>query len=131
MMRKFLILLFYCTHTFASELEPLYGEWGTQTQCARALITPKGTKHAAPFDVRPDWLGNGDVWCRLVWTIVHPKPDGVIGIAHGLCGEDAVREYQINFDLTNDELKIRWNLGLRNGRWDLGIENGPMMRCAK
>ena len=42
--------------TYPAALEQLLGEWGTDTQCARDLLTPKGTKYAAPFELhRTGW----------------------------------------------------------------------------
>jgi len=100
--------------------DALHGLWGNEAQCSRALITPKGTKRASPFDIRADWLGHGDVWCRLIWSSVVPSQQGMVAIAKGLCGEDAVRDYQIRFNLVADELTIIWNMQHRNG---------PLYRC--
>jgi len=105
----------------AADRELLYGEWGTETQCARALITPKGTKLAEPFDIQKDWLGHGDLWCRLNWGTLAPEPDGLFTTAQAACGEDAVRGYNINFRLDGQELTLVWNLWHRVG---------PLRRCS-
>ena len=105
---------------FAVDRNKLYGEWGTEQQCQRALITPKGTKRAAPFDIGSDWFGHDDVWCRLIWSTVLQTPDGLVAMAKALCGEDSVRDYQAKFELTNDALSVTWNLLYKNG---------PLMRC--
>ena len=106
--------------THASELDTLFGEWGTENQCARGLITPKGTKHAAPFEISKNWLGHGDLWCRLTWIGTDTNPDGQVSFAYGQCGEDAVRDFQIKFKLEGDELSLIWNTFHKNG---------PVMRC--
>ena len=105
---------------YASDLEQLLGVWGTEQQCARELLVPGGTKKAAPFEIQPDWLGNGDVWCRINWTAVKATENGVDAMAHGLCGEDNVRDYQIRVILSGEELQITWNFF---------HSNGPLFRC--
>ena len=62
-----LTLLCVSPRGHADALAQIYGEWGTNTQCARSLISPGGTKHATPFDIRESWLGHGGLWCRLSW----------------------------------------------------------------
>lgn len=119
-MRLLLVLVFIAPPVFAKDIQPLVGLWGTEAQCAGELITPKGTKHATPFDIRPDWLGNGDVWCRLNWTSVQTKATGTLAIAGAICGEDTERDYRITFRLVDDALTITWNLT---------FHNGPMKRC--
>jgi len=57
------------TATHANDQEPLYGQWGTEAQCAGELITPKGTKRASPFDIQSQWLRNGEV---CLWHKVGP-----------------------------------------------------------
>jgi len=105
---------------FAADRASLYGNWGTEAQCTHALITPEGTKRAAPFDIRPDWLRHGDIWCRLHWGNLEQTTAGIFTVAQAQCGEDAVRAYTIKFRLNDSELTLIWNL------W---IKNGPLMRC--
>jgi len=105
---------------FASDRTSLYGEWGSETQCTRSLITPKGTKLAAPYDIRPDWLGHGDVWCRLNWGSESSTADGLFAVARAICGEDTVRSYTIDFRLSGDKLILTWD------RWH---KAGPLERC--
>ena len=119
-MRVAVALVFLSASFVASAQDVLYGLWGTDAQCARELITPKGTKHASPFDIRPDWLGHGDVWCRLIWGSKEPTEDGYVATATGLCGEDAVRDYQIRFNLNGENLTVIWNMQ---------HTNGPLQRC--
>jgi len=115
-------LCLFASSAFSSDVEPLFGQWGNEAQCSRALITLKGTKHFAPFDIRPDWLGHGDVWCRLTWSASGSSPAGVYARAFALCGEDSIRDYQINFELSEGELTLRWNQDFKNG---------PLRRCAE
>ena len=116
----FLAFLSFSTVAYGSE-QALFGQWGTETQCARNLITPKGTKLAAPFEISVDWLGHDDVWCRLNWGAVSTTTDGLTAHAQGLCGEDAVRDYAIRFTLKGGELTLTWNVF---------HVTGPLRRCA-
>ena len=100
--------------------ELIFGKWGTDKQCARELITAKGTKRAAPFEISTDWLGHGDVWCRLKWGTPTTTSDSLFTHAHALCGEDAVRAYLLKFYLTKSELTFTWNDSYKTG---------PIMRC--
>ena len=86
-----------------------YGEWGTRAQCSRSLITPKGTKHHAPFEISAGWLQHGDSWCRLNWLNSVTNENGAFAVAHAICGEDDSRDYRINFNLDTDELTLVWN----------------------
>jgi len=115
------LVLISVTHpAIASDRELFYGKWGTEAQCSGALIAEKGTKRATPFEVRPDWLGYGDVWCRLNWVYLGSTPDGTFAVTKALCGEDSARDYQINFELSGNELILVW---------DEEFKNGPLMRC--
>lgn len=118
----FSALIYYIVPVFAADRTSLYGKWGTETQCSGALITPKGTKHAAPFDIRPDWLGHGDVWCRLNWGTESSTANGLFAVARAVCGEDTVRSYNIDFRLGGDELTLTWD------RWH---KTGPVRRCER
>lgn len=119
-MSGFFALLFLTSIAFSADLPLIFGEWGTKAQCARKLIIPEGTKRAAPFVIQSDWLGHGDVWCRLKWSGDGSGPDKNFALALAICGEDDARDYQIRFNLSGDELTITWNL------WHV---NGPLMRC--
>lgn len=105
----------------APEQEQLFGKWGNESQCSRSLITPKGTKHFAPFEISTSWLGHGDVWCRLTWISADPNENGMVAFAHGLCGEDVNRDYRIKFNLVGEKLDIIWNTFHKNG---------PLTRCS-
>lgn len=119
-MSGFFALFFLASTAYATDLTLLFGEWGTKAQCTRTLVIPKGTKRAAPFNIQPDWLGHGDVWCRLKWSSDGSGVDNIYALAHAICGEDDTRDYQIRFNLSGDELTITWNL------WHV---NGPLTRC--
>ena len=116
----FIALSLVTVSAYASDREALFGDWGTSAQCARELITPKGTKHAAPFVINSEWLRHGDSWCYLNWGTVAPSSDGLFAVAQAQCGEDAVRGYTINFRLNGEELNLSW---------DLWHKVGPLMRC--
>jgi len=69
---------------------------------------------------RQDWLGHGDVWCRLIWTSVQSAENGVMAFANAVCSEDTERDYQIRFEVSGDALTIVWNFE---------FQNGPLKRC--
>lgn len=97
-----------------------YGTWGNEQQCARAPIKPGGTVLAEPFEIDGEWLRQGRLWCRLKWFPIETREDGVVSGAHAQCGEDSVRDYVLGFDLTDGELRLRW---------DFLLSNGPFPRC--
>ncbi len=99
---------------------PLLGTWGTDAQCSRALILATGTKRAAPFDIQSEWLQNGDVWCRMGWSMQTQTQTGVIAEAWALCGEDDVRRHHLGLKLDGQLLSLVWNFK---------IKNGPLKRC--
>ncbi len=119
-MRAFLIALFVTSTGYAAEHDIFFGKWGTDIQCAGDLIIATGTKRAAPFEISDDWLGQGDVWCRLNWSGVTQADSRQTAVAQAICGEDDARNYRLRFDLSGDELKITW---------DLWHTNGPLNRC--
>ena len=110
----------FSTLVSASDRQKLFGEWGTDAQCAGTPIVPNGTKLAAPFIISDDWLGHGEVWCRLKWSGPPKTSEGLFTTAFAPCGEDVVRDYRINFRLIDNELTLNWGLG---------INNGPLKRC--
>ncbi|MEM9602458.1 MAG: hypothetical protein AAGA11_06325 [Pseudomonadota bacterium] len=93
---------------------PLFGTWGTASHCARLPIQPGGTVLAEPFEVGPDWLRHGTLWCALTWGPVQPRDNGLFSAAHARCGEDAVRAYFLRFNLEDDALTLRWGPFLSN-----------------
>lgn len=105
---------------YSSLYAPLLGQWGTDDQCARSLLLPTGTKHATPFDIRPGWLVQGEMWCRLSWGIAAPSERGLFALATALCGEDTTRAYEVRFRLQADQLTLIWGL------WN---RHGPLKRC--
>ncbi len=114
------MLCSFSTSAFSLVPEPLLGVWGTEAQCARALIIPTGTKRFEPFDIRPDWLGHGEIWCRLTGVTVSATSPGLYSNARARCGEDIDRDYEINFHLVEDQLTVTW---------DRNLVNGPLKRC--
>jgi len=97
----------FSTLVSASDRQKLFGEWGTDAQCAGTPIVPNGTKLAAPFIISDDWLGHGEVWCRLKWSGPPKTSEGLF-------------TNRINFRLIDNELTLNWGLG---------INNGPLKRC--
>ncbi|MEM7378046.1 MAG: hypothetical protein AAF460_11140 [Pseudomonadota bacterium] len=93
---------------------PFFGTWGTPSHCARLPIQAGGTVLAEPFEVGPDWLRHGTLWCALTWGPVQPLDSGLFSVAHARCGEDAVRAYFLRFNLENDALTLRWGPFLSN-----------------
>ena len=103
------------------ERADFFGTWGTAQQCARAPIKPGGTVLAEPFEIRPGWLRQGRIWCRLRWFPIESRGDGLFTGANAQCGEDAVRGYFLRMELSGDDLTLRW--GLQRS-------NGPLARCS-
>jgi len=113
-------LVFIATPALADDTEAFIGVWGTEKQCTKSLISPSGTKRAAPFEITSDWLNHDGIWCRLNWSSVGSGQDSLYAINRSICGEDDARNYHIKFDLNGDQLTIVWDF------WHV---NGPLMRC--
>ncbi|MEM6679095.1 MAG: hypothetical protein AAF675_14620 [Pseudomonadota bacterium] len=97
-----------------------HGSWGTEKQCTRALIKPGGTVQAAPVEIGPEWLKQGQVWCRLRWLPSEARGDGYFTAAHAQCGEDSVQDYYLRMELADAALTLRW---------DVLLAVGPLERC--
>ncbi len=108
------------TSAAADERAAFFGTWGTKKQCARLPIKPGGTVLAQPFEIRAGWLRQGQIWCRLTWFPIERRGRGTFSGAHAQCGEDAVRDYFLRMQLTQNTMTLRWGLTLKNG---------PLMRC--
>ena len=91
-----------------------FGTWGTPAHCAKQPIKPGGTVLAEPFEIGPDWLRHGQLWCALTWGPVQGRASGSFSAAHARCGEDAVRDYFLRFNLENGSLTLRWGPFLSN-----------------
>lgn len=73
-----------------------------------------------PFEIGPEWLRQGQLWCMLSWGPVERRENGLFSAAHARCGEDSVRQYLLGVKLEQDELTLRW---------DFPVKNGPLRRC--
>ena len=118
---RWLLLILLATPAPADERAPLYGTWGTEAQCRGDLLIPDGTVRAAPFQIRPGWITQGGLWCRLSWFPVQTRPDGLFVGTRALCGEDSVRGYWLDMALDGEGLRLIW---------DEALVNGPLKRCA-
>ncbi|MEM6486900.1 MAG: hypothetical protein AAF677_01300 [Pseudomonadota bacterium] len=105
----------------SDERKRLYGTWGTDQQCAREPLAPDLTILAEPFEIGPQWLKRGQVWCALNWFPVEQRPDGIFTGAFARCGEDGVRDYVVGMRLTGDSLTLRWDF--------FSVVNGPLAQC--
>ncbi|WP_300515937.1 hypothetical protein [Aliiroseovarius sp.] len=114
---RWLVFLLISTPALA---DPLLGRWGTPAQCAGRPVLEGGTRLAAPFEIGPEWLRQGEVWCRLTWFDAQPQSGGLFRAARALCGEDSVRGYNLGFVLEGEALTILW---------DERLVNGPLRRC--
>ncbi|MEM7506965.1 MAG: hypothetical protein AAF415_09460 [Pseudomonadota bacterium] len=121
-MRCAVLIALLASPVASEEREVFYGTWGTPEQCTGTPIKPGGTVRAEPFEINPEWLRHGEVWCRLSWFPVEPREDGFFTGAQAQCGEDAVRGYRLGMELSGDELLLRWGFLL---------SNGPLQRCQK
>ena len=97
-----------------------YGTWGTPAQCTREPVKPGGTVLSQPFEISSGWLKQGDFWCGLNWGPIARRSNGLFAGAHAQCGEDAQRSYFIGLELSDSNLRIRW---------DFPFSNGPLARC--
>ena len=120
-MRYALLIFLLAWPAAADERKVFYGSWGTEQQCSRTPIKPGGTVLAEPFQIGPEGLRQGQIWCRLSWFPIELREDGVFTGAFAQCGEDAVREYLLRMTLSEDALTVRW--GLQRS-------NGPLTRCS-
>jgi len=119
-MRYVLLIVLLAFPAAADERAVFYGTWGTAKQCARAPVKPGGTVPAQPFEIGPDWLRQGTIWCRLRWFPIEPRADGFFTGAHAQCGEDSLRDYLVGLERSGDRLTLRW---------DVFLSNGPLERC--
>ncbi|MEM7271142.1 MAG: hypothetical protein AAF401_18025 [Pseudomonadota bacterium] len=115
-----MLLLLFAFPASANEQAAFHGVWGTEAQCGRELIKPGGTVVASPYEVGPEWLRQGGLWCRLNWYPVEPRDGGAFSGALAQCGEDAVRDYRVRMVLRGDELTLHWGLFQASG---------PLRRC--
>ncbi|MEM6945942.1 MAG: hypothetical protein AAF565_19535, partial [Pseudomonadota bacterium] len=79
-----------------------------------------GTVLAEPFEIGPEWLRHGKIWCRLTWYPAEARENGAFTAAQAQCGEDAVRGYFLRMELSEGRLQLRWNFL---------ISSGPLDRC--
>lgn len=121
-MRIALLIAVLAMPATAADRTAFYGTWGTPTQCARAPLKPGGTVLAEPFLIGPQWLKHGRIWCRLTWFPIQPRHGGAFTGAQAQCGEDSVRGYTLRFNLSDQDLTLRW---------DVFRANGPLKRCVR
>ena len=119
-MRLFILALFFALPVKADPRAALYDTWGTSDQCAGRLLLPKGTKRAAPFEIRPGWLRQGELWCKLTWFPAQTRENGLYVSTRATCGEDSARGYRLDFLLADGEMMLIW---------DEALANGPLARC--
>lgn len=119
-MRYAFLIVLLAFPAAADERAVFYGTWGTAKQCSRAPVKPGGTVLAAPFEISPEWLRQGQIWCRLSWFPIEPRGDGFFSGARAQCGEDTVRDYMLGVELSGGELTLRW---------DFPLSSGPLARC--
>ncbi len=114
------IFLLALSPAMADERTALYGLWGDERQCAAQPIVPGASLLAQPFEIRPGWMRHGIIWCRLDWLLVEPRGDGLFASTRAQCGEDAVRDYRLDFALSEETLTMIW---------DERVVTGPLPRC--
>jgi len=107
---------------FADGHSALFGVWGTEAQCAGALLIPGGTVHAAPVEITEGWLIHGDIWCALTWFPAQTRANGAFVSTQAVCGEDSQRSYRLDMDLDGNDLTLIW---------DEALVNGPMGTCPR
>ena len=119
-MRWLFLIALIASPAAAAERNIFYGSWGSERQYSRELIKPGATRITQPFEIGPEWLRHGQIWCRLNWFPIEPKADGFFTGARAHCGEDSVQAYFLRMHLSKEGLTLRWNFAL---------SNGPLQRC--
>lgn len=120
--RLILVILLLSAPAGANERAAFFGLWGTQEQCARAMIKPGGSLRAQPFEITESWLQQGTLWCALTWFPVSIRDTGAFASTQALCGEDSQRSYRLDFSYTASDKALVLI-------WDEALLNGPLMRC--
>jgi hypothetical protein len=108
----------------AQDMARLAGEWGTEAQCAGALILPGGTRRAASVRISAGWLQQGETWCALNWYRPQAQQHGFYVAAEAVCGEDSQRAWHLGFAYREGNAE---HLMLF---WDEDLVNGPLNRCS-
>lgn len=117
-----LILIFAADPAWTGEQDPFLGVWGTTKQCNRAPLKEGGSVLAEPFEIRPGWLRQGSLWCKLSWFPIQDHGSSVFASTRALCGEDSARVYRLDFSQNPKGLYLIW---------DEQLVNGPLIECSE
>jgi len=87
----------------------LLGIWGTARQCAAHKSGKTDDPLLFPYIITHDWIKQGFIYCFLAWY----EPTRSVGnnqaFAFAQCGEDQLRDYQLELNLREGKLSIRWS----------------------
>ena len=100
--------------------ESLFGTWGTEVQCAAHAADNMQDQRLFPLIISNEWIQQGWIYCYLQWRGHNTDSNNIQAFALAQCGEDTIRDYQLEFNLETSELKIQWS---KNFTTD------PLQRC--
>ena len=89
--------------------EAMLAVWGTPTQCQVHAIGRHDNISQLPYVITDQWLSRGVLYCFIHWREQRRSENGLRARATLQCGEDAVRDYQAFFTLSDGLLEIRWS----------------------
>ena len=83
--------------------------WGTPEQCQAHAVGRHDNISQFPYVITDQWLSRGALYCFIHWREQRKSENGLRARATLQCGEDAVRDYQAYFTLSDGFLEIRWS----------------------
>lgn len=87
----------------------LLGIWGTARQCAAHKSGKTDDPLLFPYIITHDWIKQGFIYCFLAWYEPTRNIRGNQAFAFAQCGEDQLRDYQLELNLRDGKLSIQWS----------------------
>ena len=87
----------------------LLGTWGTARQCAAHKSGRVDDPRLFPYIITRDWIKQGFIYCYLAWYEQTGDAVGNQAFAFAQCGEDHLRDYQLEMNLHDGKLRIQWS----------------------
>lgn len=87
----------------------LLGVWGRAEQCAAYRHGKTDDPRLFPYRISEQWLGQGGIYCYLLWQNSEQTGEDYRAYALAQCGEDSLREYRLVLTLQQQKLRIRWS----------------------
>jgi hypothetical protein len=92
----------------------LFKIWGDSAQCEAHRSGKTENPALFPLVITNDWIQQGLVYCYLQWQGQGNTSKGLQAHAFAQCGEDTIREYQLIFNLHENNLSIHWSKDFSN-----------------